>query len=125
MENFHRHVSTHTTSTSLVVPIRAYKRLNIFAILSIGSFFVGPENQSSNIYEYLTKRHIKSNQHMDNPNAFSNYVRQHSTMDSASQKLIGGSQKRNNKIWIRPHGSLLGRKYSAQLHIKWMHAHAS
>ena len=27
--------STHTTSTSLVVPIRACKRLNIFAILSI------------------------------------------------------------------------------------------
>ena len=31
-------ISTHTTSTSLVVPIRAYKRFNIFAILSIASF---------------------------------------------------------------------------------------
>ena len=31
-------ISTHITSTSLVVPIRAYKRLNIFAILSIASF---------------------------------------------------------------------------------------
>ena len=33
-------ISTHTTSTSLVVPIRAYKRLNIFAILSIASFLL-------------------------------------------------------------------------------------
>ena len=33
-----------------------------------------PEHQASKIYEYLTKRHIKSNQHMDSPNAFSNYV---------------------------------------------------
>ena len=33
-------LSTHTTSTSLVVPIRAYKRLNIFAILSIASFLL-------------------------------------------------------------------------------------
>ena len=37
--------------------------------------FVGPEHQSSKIYEYLTKRPIKSNQHMDNTNAFSNYVK--------------------------------------------------
>ena len=37
--------------------------------------FVGPEHQASKIYEYLTKRHIKSNQHMDKPNAFSNYVK--------------------------------------------------
>ena len=36
--------------------------------------FVGPEYQASKIYEYLTKTHIKSNQHMDNPNVFSNYV---------------------------------------------------
>ena len=50
--------------------------------------FAGPEDQSSKIYEYLTKRPIKSNQHMDNPNAFSNYVKTtHSTMDSASLKL--------------------------------------
>ena len=33
-------IPTHTTSTSLVVPIRAYKRLNIFAILSIPSFLL-------------------------------------------------------------------------------------
>ena len=33
-------ISAHTTSTSLVVPIRAYKRLNIFAILSIASFLL-------------------------------------------------------------------------------------
>ena len=37
--------------------------------------FVGPAHQAFNIYEYLTKRHIKSNQHMDNPNVFSNYVK--------------------------------------------------
>ena len=37
--------------------------------------FVGPEHQTSKISEYLTKRNIKSNQHMDNPNAFSNYVK--------------------------------------------------
>ena len=37
--------------------------------------FVGPEHQASKIYEYLTKTHIKSNQHMDNPNALSNYVK--------------------------------------------------
>ena len=37
--------------------------------------FVGPEHQVSKIYEYLTKRHIKSNQHMYNPHAFSNYVK--------------------------------------------------
>ena len=67
-------ISTHTTSTSLGVPIRAYKRLNIFAILSC-LIFVGPEHQASKIYEYLTKRHIKSNQHMDSPNSFINYVK--------------------------------------------------
>ena len=33
-------ISTHTTSTSLVVPIRVHKRLNIFAILSIISFLL-------------------------------------------------------------------------------------
>ena len=33
-------ISTHTTSTSLVVPIRAYKILNIFAILSNASFLL-------------------------------------------------------------------------------------
>ena len=37
--------------------------------------YVGAEHQASKIYEYLTNRHIKSNQHMDNPNAFSNYVK--------------------------------------------------
>ena len=37
--------------------------------------FVGPEHQSSKIYENLTKRPIESNQHMDNPYAFSNYVK--------------------------------------------------
>ena len=37
--------------------------------------FVGPEHQASKIYEYLAKRHIKSNQHMYNPHAFSNYVK--------------------------------------------------
>ena len=37
--------------------------------------FARPEHQASKIYEYLTKRHIKSNQHMCNPNAFSNYVK--------------------------------------------------
>ena len=36
---------------------------------------VGLEHQVFKIYEYLTKRHIKSNQHMDNPNAFSNYIK--------------------------------------------------
>ena len=36
---------------------------------------VGPKHQTSKIYEYLTMRHIKSSQHMDNPNAFSNYVK--------------------------------------------------
>ena len=50
-------ISTHTTSTSLVVPIKAYKRLNSFAILGVNCLiFVGPEHQSSKIYEYLTKR---------------------------------------------------------------------
>ena len=33
-------LSSHSTSTSLVVLIRAYKRLNIFAILSIASFLL-------------------------------------------------------------------------------------
>ena len=33
-------ISTHTSSTSLAVPIRAYKRLNIFAILRIASFLL-------------------------------------------------------------------------------------
>ena len=40
VENSMEIISTHTTSTSLVVPIRAYKRLNIFAILSIDSFLL-------------------------------------------------------------------------------------
>ena len=34
-----------------------------------------------------TKKHIKSNQHMSSPHAFSNYAKQHSTLDSSSQKL--------------------------------------
>ena len=34
-----------------------------------------PEHQVSKIYEYLTKRHIKSYQHMEGPNAFTNYVK--------------------------------------------------
>ena len=34
-----------------------------------------PEHQVSKIYEYLTKRYLKSNQHMDNTNAFSNHVK--------------------------------------------------
>ena len=33
-------ISMHITSTSLVGPIRAYKRLNIFGILSIASFLL-------------------------------------------------------------------------------------
>ena len=33
-------ISTQTTSTSLAVPIRVYKKLNIFAILSIASFLL-------------------------------------------------------------------------------------
>ena len=37
--------------------------------------FVGSEHQASKIYQYLTKRHIKSNQHMDSPNPFRNYVK--------------------------------------------------
>ena len=64
-------IATHTTSTSLVVPSRAYKRLNIFAILSIAlDLNIKPPR-----YEYITKRHVKSNQPMDSPNAFSNYVK--------------------------------------------------
>ena len=34
-----------------------------------------PEHQASKIYEYLTERHIKSNQHMYNPHPFNNYVK--------------------------------------------------
>ena len=40
IEGTAQHEKDHTTSTSLVVPIRAYKRLNIFAILSIASFLL-------------------------------------------------------------------------------------
>ena len=38
-------------------------------------FYVGPEHQASKIYEYLTRRLIKSSQHMYNPNTFSSYVK--------------------------------------------------
>ena len=34
-----------------------------------------PEHQASKIYEYLTKRHTKSYQHMEDPNAFANCVK--------------------------------------------------
>ena len=34
-----------------------------------------PEHQVSKLCEYLTKRHIKSYQHMEGLNAFSNYVK--------------------------------------------------
>ena len=70
--------------------------------------FLGPEHLVPKIYEYLTKRPIKSNQHMDNPNTFSNYVkttfnnglslsevdlshlkRETTNMDPASWKLTG------------------------------------
>ena len=40
MEGTAHHEKDHTTSTSLVVPSRAYKRLNTFAILSIASFLL-------------------------------------------------------------------------------------
>ena len=43
-------ISTHTTSTCLVVPIRAYKRLNIFAILSIASLLL---DQNINPPKYI------------------------------------------------------------------------
>ena len=46
-----------------------------------------PEDQDSKIYENLSKRCIKSNQHMDNPNAFTNDVKTTLFMDSTSQKL--------------------------------------
>ena len=65
-------ISTHTTSTSLVVPIRAYNILNILAILSTASFLL-----DLNI----------------NPPRFiihsATMLRQHSTMDSTSWNLTG------------------------------------
>ena len=68
-------ISIHTTSTSLVVPIRAYNRLTIFAILGIASFFVGPEHQASKIYEYSQRGMSSQTNTLDNPNIFSNYVK--------------------------------------------------
>ena len=65
--------------------------------------FVGPEHQASKIYEYLTNRHIKSNQHMDNPNAFSNYVK--TTLNhgfSPSEVDLGDLKRETTK-----HGSSL------------------
>ena len=67
-------ISTHTTSTSLVVP-KSLQETQHLCHPEHCLFFIGPEHQVSKIYEYLTKRHIKSIQHMDNPNAFSNYVK--------------------------------------------------
>ena len=69
-------ISTHTTSTSLVVPIRAYKRLNIFAILSIASFLLDL-NIKPPRFMNTSRRGTSSltNQHMDNPNVLSNYVK--------------------------------------------------
>ena len=67
--------------------------------------FVGPEHQSSTIYDYLTKRLIKSNQHMDNPNAFSNYVKTTLNHGLSLSEVDWSLLKRYNKTWIDPHGS--------------------
>ena len=52
-------ISIHTSSMSIVVVIRAHKRLNIcFPELCLYS--VGPEHQHSKIYESPTGKHIKN-----------------------------------------------------------------
>ena len=93
-------ISTHITSKSLVVPIRAYKRLNIFAILSIASFLLdlnisipvwrfpmetAQRDTSSRTYTCTTLMHS------------TNMYRQYSTMDSASQKLTWMISKENQQ----------------------------
>ena len=71
VENFMEIILTHTTSTSLVVPTRAYKRLNIFAILSLASFLL---DLNINPPRYMMQS--------------ATMYRQHSTMDLASHKLM-------------------------------------
>ena len=78
-------ISTHTTSTSLVVPIRAYKRLNIFAILSIASFLL---ILNINPPRYMnTSQRGTSSQTNTWTTLMHSATMSHSTMDSASQNL--------------------------------------
>ena len=60
--------------------------------------FVGAEYQASEIYEYHTKRHIKSSQHMDNPNTFSNYVKTtlNNGLNLSEVDLAGLKEKQQN-----------------------------
>ena len=53
-------ISTYTTSTSLVVPIRACMKLNIFAILSIASFLLDLNiNLPRYMNTYKEAHHVK------------------------------------------------------------------
>ena len=78
-------ISTRTTSTSLVVPIRAYKRLNIFAILSIASFLLDL-NIKPPRYMNTSQRGTSSQTNTWTMHS-ATMERQHSTVDSASEKL--------------------------------------
>ena len=80
-------ISTHTTSTSLSVPTRAYKRLNIFAILSITSLLFDL-NIKPPRYMNTSQRGTPSQTNTWTTLMHSaTMYRQHSIMDSASQKL--------------------------------------
>ena len=49
-----------------------------------------PEHQVSKLCEYLTKRHIKSCQHMEDLNAFSNYVKTALNLGSSLKEVDWG-----------------------------------
>ena len=49
-----------------------------------------PEHQVSKLCEYLTKRHIKSYQHMEGLNAFSNYVKTTLNLGSSLKEVDWG-----------------------------------
>ena len=68
-------ISTHTTSTSLVVPIRAYKRLNIFAILSVASFLLDLNTKPPRCMNTSQRGTSSQTNTWTAPNAFINYVK--------------------------------------------------
>ena len=55
-----------------------------------------PEHQVSKLCEYLTKRHIKSYQHMEGLNAFSNYVKTTLNLGSSLKEVDWGGKLKLN-----------------------------
>ena len=75
MENFHGHNLNPHNINKLSCTRQSLQETQHLCHPEHCLIFIGPKHQAFKIYEYLTKSHIKSNQHINIPNAFSNYVK--------------------------------------------------